>query len=168
MFLFSAEETRALLSEVPSVYHTQINDVLLTGLLQALCGWTGERSAVVDLEGHGREALFEEVDLSRTVGWFTSLYPVRLEWPLSQNVGETLQGVKETLRQVPRNGIGYGLLRYLSPEAEVKRRLMKAPQPQISFNYHGQVSASGDSTRLFRTALNPAASCTAPRDCALI
>ena len=113
----SEEETRALLQEIPAVYHTQVNDVLLTALAQTLCQWAGERSVLVDLEGHGREALFEDVDISRTVGWFTSLYPVRLKWPLSQEVGEALKGIKEMLRQIPHNGIGYGMLRYLRDEA---------------------------------------------------
>jgi len=74
----SEEQTRALLQNVPSAYNTQINDVLLTALVQSFAQWTGERSLLVDLEGHGREDLFEDVDLSRTVGWFTTLFPVRV------------------------------------------------------------------------------------------
>jgi aryl carrier-like protein len=75
----SEEETRILLQEVPEVYHTEINDVLLTALVEAYGKWSGEGRLLVDLEGHGREELGEEVDVSRTVGWFTTMYPVRLE-----------------------------------------------------------------------------------------
>src|SRR2546430_644920 len=72
-------ETRLLLQKLPAVYRTQINDVLLTGLGHALAEWTGSRWVQVSLEGHGREELFEGVDLSRTVGWFTTEAPVLLE-----------------------------------------------------------------------------------------
>ena len=75
---FGPEQTEALLREVPAAYQTQINDVLLTALVQAYAAWSGQGSLLVDLEGHGREELFDDVDLSRTVGWFTTLYPVRL------------------------------------------------------------------------------------------
>src|SRR5204862_6042261 len=102
------EETKALLTQVPAAYHTQINDLLLGALAQAISSWTGERALLVDLEGHGREALFEEVDLSRTVGWFTSMYPVLLELPASQDAGAAIKSVKEQLRATPNRGIGYG------------------------------------------------------------
>ncbi len=109
----SEEQTKELLAEVPAVYHTQINDVLLAVLWEANRRWKGRRSLVVELEGHGREGLFEEVDVSRTVGWFTSIYPVRLEAE-SEDIGGALKEIKEQLRGVPNRGIGYGVLRYLS------------------------------------------------------
>jgi len=89
------EETRGLLQDVPGVYNTQINDVLLTALLESFSQWTGEKSLMVDLEGHGREDLFEVIDLSRTVGWFTTLFPVRLEGSKTGQLPETLKSVKE-------------------------------------------------------------------------
>ncbi|HLK56987.1 MAG TPA: amino acid adenylation domain-containing protein [Chthonomonadaceae bacterium] len=134
-----AKETQALLQEVPVVYHTQINDVLMTALAQAFRTWTGERRLLVDLEGHGREALFEDVDVSRTVGWFTSLYPVLLELPANEDLGEALKRVKETLHSIPTHGVGYGLLRYLASDPDIKRNLDAVPQPRVSFNYHGQL-----------------------------
>ena len=81
------EQTRALLQEVPAVYRTHINDVLLTALAQAYVRWSGQGSLLVDLEGHGREELFDDVDLSRTVGWFTTLYPVLLQVPAGERAG---------------------------------------------------------------------------------
>ncbi len=132
------EQTRALLQEVPQVYNTQINDVLVTALVQSFAQWTGEHSLLVNLEGHGREELFEEVDLSRTVGWFTSIFPVRLKLQKADHLGEALKSVKEQLRRVPNRGIGYGILRYLSQDTGTHLKLQALPQPEVSFNYLGR------------------------------
>ena len=133
----SREQTQALLQEVPAVYGTEINDILLTALAQAVRVWTGQTKLLVDLEGHGRVELFEDVDVTRTVGWFTSIYPVLLSVPAAGGLGESVQAVKEQLRDVPDQGVGYGILRYLgsSPHAE---QLQALPRAQISFNYLGQ------------------------------
>jgi amino acid adenylation domain-containing protein/natural product biosynthesis luciferase-like monooxygenase protein/non-ribosomal peptide synthase protein (TIGR01720 family) len=134
------ESTRALLQEVPVVYHTQVNDVLLTALVEAFCRWTGERSLLIDLEGHGREELFEELDVSRTVGWFTSLFPVRLKLEGGQDRGSRLKSIKEQLRGIPQRGIGYGILRYPGRGGGG----VPALDPQVGFNYLGQLG-QGDS-----------------------
>jgi non-ribosomal peptide synthase protein (TIGR01720 family) len=147
----SEEQTRALLQEVPPVYHTQINDVLLTALVQSFGRWTGERALLLDLEGHGREELLEGVDLSRTVGWFTSLFPVCLELG-AEPPGEALKAVKEQLRRIPNKGIGYGVLRYLHPDPEVRAVLQALPPPEISFNYLGQLDQALSESSLFRPA----------------
>ncbi|MBD2776527.1 non-ribosomal peptide synthetase [Iningainema tapete] len=132
----SLEQTRALLQDVPSAYNTQINDVLLTALVQTFARWTGSNSLLIDLEGHGREDLFEDVDLSRTVGWFTSIFPVLLK--LEEQHTGILKSVKEQLRRIPNRGIGYGILRYLSPDALAREKLQTFPQAEVSFNYLGQ------------------------------
>ena len=144
-----ADVTGPLLTEVPAAFHGRVNDVLLTGLALAVAEWrrergTGDETAVlIDLEGHGREEVVPGVDLSRTVGWFTSIHPVRIDagWVEpsdvregGQAVGTALKRVKEQLREIPDNGIGYGLLRYLNPAA--RERL--AGTPQIAFNYLGR------------------------------
>ena len=151
----SEEDTKALLTEVPPVYGTQINDVLLAALARAFRRWTGERALLVDLEAHGREELFDDVDLSRTVGWFTAIHPVRLELPEGNEPGETLKGVKEQLRAVPGKGVGYGLLRYLG-DADVRDALRAKAHPQVSFNYLGQLDAAvrGKTDALFE-GVNP-------------
>ncbi|WP_181763539.1 non-ribosomal peptide synthetase [Streptomyces albidus (ex Kaewkla and Franco 2022)] len=149
-----AEATAALLTAVPAAYHAQINDVLLTGLSLAVAEWrrgqghtdSGSGPGVLlDLEGHGREQLTPDVDLSSTVGWFTSKYPVRLRpgalnWAAVTEggppLGRALKEVKEQLSAVPDHGIGYGMLRHLDPEtAEV---LAPYGDPQIGFNYLGR------------------------------
>ena len=134
----SKELTEALLREVPRAYNTQISDVLLAALAGAHQRWTGERLLVVDAEGHGREGLFDEVDLTRTVGWFTSIYPVLVELPAGSDCGERLKSIKEQVRRVKHGGVGYGVLRYLSPDEAVRRRLAAQPQAEISFNYLGR------------------------------
>lgn len=131
-------DTRALLQEVPSVYRTRINDVLLTAFAQTMSAWTEQPRVLLDLEGHGREELFEGVDLSRTVGWFTTIYPVLLELMPGLEPGAALKSVKEQLRHIPNQGIGYGLLRYLSDDPAIIGELRALPQPEIAFNYLGQ------------------------------
>jgi non-ribosomal peptide synthase protein (TIGR01720 family) len=133
------EETLVLLHEVPAVFRTQINDALLTALLLTLQEWTANKWVLLDLEGHGREDLFPEVDVSRTVGWFTSIYPVWLEYEKNVSAAETLKSVKEQLRAIPNRGIGYGVLRYLNSDPQVKAALSSLTQAEISFNYMGQI-----------------------------
>jgi amino acid adenylation domain-containing protein/non-ribosomal peptide synthase protein (TIGR01720 family) len=137
-----AEETRALLEDIPKAFHSQINDVLLTALVQALARWTGRDAFLIDLEGHGREDIIEGVDLTRTVGWFTTIFPVCLRLHSATTPAEALRSIKEQLRGVPRRGIGYGLLRYLNRDAEVRERLRALPQAEITFNYLGQFGRS--------------------------
>jgi amino acid adenylation domain-containing protein/non-ribosomal peptide synthase protein (TIGR01720 family) len=132
----SVEQTRALLNEVPKAYRTQTLDVLLTALVQSVAQWIGEPVLLIDLEGHGREALFEELDISRTVGWFTSLFPVWLDIRTVSNPGEALKSLKEQLLRIPNKGIGYGLLRYLN--SDTAKHLQTLPQALLSFNYLGQ------------------------------
>ncbi|MEH2206526.1 MAG: amino acid adenylation domain-containing protein [Nostoc sp.] len=148
----SPEETRALLQEVPSAYKTQINDVLLTALVQVLGNWTGNNSLLLNLEGHGREDIFEDVDLSRTVGWFTTIFPVLLQMEATDNLGDSLSSIKEQLRAIPNQGIGYGLLRYLSGDAEITSVLQALPTAEVSFNYLGQFDWGMEETSLFKIA----------------
>ncbi|MBB4637949.1 non-ribosomal peptide synthetase [Longimicrobium terrae] len=142
------EQTRALLQEVPPVYGTQINDALLAALAMAFHAWTGAGDLRIDLEGHGREDLFEGVDLSRTAGWFTAIYPVRLALPATGDPGDTLKSVKEQLRAVPSRGLGYGLLRWMADE-ETRRTLAAIPAPEVSFNYLGQMDGGAAGESLF-------------------
>ncbi|MEW6737253.1 MAG: condensation domain-containing protein, partial [Acidobacteriota bacterium] len=147
----SVEETRLLLQEMPSVYHTQINDLLLAALAQTFYHFSGKRNLLLALESHGREGLFAEVDLTRTVGWFTSSFPVLLVWEKSDNPGELLRSIKEQLRAIPNRGLGYGLLRYLNGSPAAKK-LSQLPEPEISFNYLGQLGQTQSVDSLFEPA----------------
>ncbi len=148
-------ETQALLRDVPAAFHTEINDVLLAALVDALSESTGSRTLLVDLEGHGREEIVPDVDLSRTVGWFTTIYPVLLDVSDAANAEEMLEAVKQQLRAIPNKGIGYGLLRYMSDDAEVFKSL---PQAQVNFNYLGQF----DQTVGQSSGFSPAPESTGP------
>jgi amino acid adenylation domain-containing protein/non-ribosomal peptide synthase protein (TIGR01720 family) len=138
------ERTRTLLQEVPKVYHTMINDVLLTAMVQAFCDWTQSRSLLIDLENHGREDIFDDVDLSRTVGWFTCIFPLLLEAGDASRPEVLLKSVKEQIRNVPSGGIGYGLLRYMSVDAATRDALRRLPQAEICFNYLGRAGQLAD------------------------
>jgi amino acid adenylation domain-containing protein/non-ribosomal peptide synthase protein (TIGR01720 family) len=134
----SEEETQGLLQEVPGRYQTQITEVLLWGMMEAMWKWSGERVVRVALEGHGREAINSEVEVTRTVGWFTTLYPVIVDLRQVYERGAALKAVKEQLRRIPHRGIGYGALRYLGSEQEVSERLRDQEEAELSFNYLGQ------------------------------
>uniref|UniRef100_UPI001CFAE68B non-ribosomal peptide synthetase n=1 Tax=Pseudomonas sp. MWU16-30317 TaxID=2878095 RepID=UPI001CFAE68B len=136
-----AVQTRHLLQHAAQAYRTQINDLLLTALSRVLCRWTEQPCALIRLEGHGREDLFDDLDITRTVGWFTSVYPVCLCPAIG--MGESIKAIKEQLRAVPDKGIGYGALRYLGDES-TQDALASLPQGQIVFNYLGQFDQSVD------------------------
>ena len=161
-----ADETQALLHELPKVSRTQIQEALMTALAQAFARWTGKRSFLADLEGHGRETIFEDSDLSRTVGWFTSLFPVMLNLDQASTVEEALKSVKEQLRSIPNGGIGYGLLRYMSGNAEVDEKMRGLEQAEVVFNYVGQLDRlirEGSPLKSARESSGPLRSPLTPR-----
>ena len=143
-----ASATRQLLQEAPVAYRTQVNDLLLTALARSVCRWSGQPSALVQLEGHGREALFDDIDLTRSVGWFTSAYPVRLS-PQDGGQGTSIKAIKEQLRAVPHKGLGYGVLRYLADDT-CREAMAALPEAPITFNYLGQFDQSFGQDALFR------------------
>jgi aspartate racemase len=138
-----AEVTEPLLGKVPAAFHAGINDVLLAALALAVTGWreSTDPAVLIGLEGHGREEIFPGTDLSRTVGWFTSSYPVRLD-PGADGVEAAVNRVKEQLRAIPDHGVGYGLLRYLNPQTSPV--LARYAGPQIGFNYLGRMGTATD------------------------
>ncbi|MEU3902182.1 condensation domain-containing protein, partial [Streptomyces sp. NPDC045251] len=151
------EVTGPLLTTVPAAFHAEVNDVLLTGLALAVADWrrrhghTHYAQTLIELEGHGREQLTDSLELSRTVGWFTSAFPVRLDpgdldwdevWAGGPALATALKRVKEQLRALPDRGVGYGLLRYLNPHAA--RVLAPYERPQLGFNYMGRFDTRGN------------------------
>ena len=148
---FTVADTQALLQNVNNAYHTQINDILLTALALAFQNWTGENRLLVELEAHGREDLFPNMNLSRTMGWFTNLFPVLLSITPSSDLGVYLKTIKEQLRQIPDRGISYGLLRYLASPT-IQATLKSRPLPQIRFNYLGQSDQIFSDNSLFTPA----------------
>ena len=145
------EDTRALLFELPRRYGAAVQDALLAALGLSLREWTGSEAVLVDVEGHGREGLVDGLDLSRTVGWFTSLYPLLVRVDGTDEVGSLLS-VKEQVRAVPRHGVSFGLLRHLGGDGPLALRLASLPRPQVSFLYGGRLDATVPEGAPFRPA----------------
>ncbi|WP_248920520.1 non-ribosomal peptide synthetase [Pseudomonas entomophila] len=145
----AADVTADLLQRAAAAYRTQVNDLLLTALACVLCRWTGQASVSLQLEGHGREDLGDGLDLSRTLGWFTSLFPVRLSAAADPAVA--IKQVKEQLRAVPGRGLGFAALKYLGDSAD-RERLQARQTPRITFNYLGQVDGTFAEDALLRPA----------------
>ena len=134
----TVEETSFLLGSINEAYNMQVNDILLSALGISLAEWTGDSNILIDLEAHGREEILDDVDLSSTVGWFTSIFPVLLQLPEDKQITSVIKSVKEQLRAIPNRGSGFGILKYLS-EPEIVERIKSIPEAEISFNYLGQL-----------------------------
>ena len=141
-------ETRRLLTDVARRFRVRINDVLLTALAWTLAEASGRATIHIDLEGHGRQDDLLGIDSTRTVGWFTTVYPVALALP-GDSLVETLTSVRRQLEDVPDAGLGYGCLRYLCPDLAVRDQLARMPTPEVSFNYRGRVDQALPEDALF-------------------
>jgi amino acid adenylation domain-containing protein/non-ribosomal peptide synthase protein (TIGR01720 family) len=126
--------TKNLVQEVPRVYHTEINDMLLCALVKTICHWNNKDTIVIGMEGHGREHISNDIDLTKTVGWFTTLYPLLLQTNDTGALADLIKTVKEQLRVVPEKGLGYGVLRYINNEETLSKDTW-----DIQFNYLGQL-----------------------------
>jgi amino acid adenylation domain-containing protein/non-ribosomal peptide synthase protein (TIGR01720 family) len=128
------DDTGKLLKEANRAYNTEINDILLTALGLAVKQWAGIEKVLIRLEGHGREPIMEDVNVSRTVGWFTTQFPVLLDMTGDDGglLATHIKAIKESLRKIPNRGIGYGILSFLAEGADFQA------EPEIEFNYLGQ------------------------------
>ncbi|WP_121641867.1 surfactin non-ribosomal peptide synthetase SrfAA [Bacillus vallismortis] len=151
-FSLTAEETEQLTTKAHEAYHTEMNDILLTAFGLAMKEWTGQDRVSVHLEGHGREEIIEDLIISRTVGWFTSMYPMVLDMKHADDLGYQLKKMKEDIRHVPNKGVGYGILRYLTAP-EHKEDVAFSIQPDVSFNYLGQFDDMSDAGLFKRSEL---------------
>ena len=156
------EKTQALRTEVHHAYQTEINDILLAALVLTVHRWAGLQRIGVMLEGHGRQEILEEVNIARTVGWFTTMHPVIFAIESNQ-YERVIQSVQQTLRQVPHKGIGYGILKYLT-SAEKKKELSFQLNPEISFNYMGHVETYSLDSMPIGFAVSPTTKMTAKMD----
>jgi non-ribosomal peptide synthase protein (TIGR01720 family) len=140
-FSLTERETAALLHLAPGMFRARVNDVLLGALAWTLCRWMGNDQLLIELEGHGREEIFDDIDLSRTIGWFTSSYPVLLSVPSldREDWPALVKSIRRCLRSVPGNGLSHGALRYLSPPGTPAAALAERTPPQVVFNYHSQI-----------------------------
>jgi len=149
------DETSTLLLEVLSRLKTRIDRVLLAAFVLAYRDWSGRDGVLIDLEGHGREALFEDLDVSRTMGWFTTIHPLYITVAADDGPREALARVDQALDPVPLRGIGYGLLRQGLAGAEFAEALSQQPQAEISFNYLGQFNAVSGASAAVEMAPEP-------------
>ncbi|PCK23178.1 lichenysin synthetase, partial [Bacillus pumilus] len=150
-FTLSEQETHSLLTDVHEAYHTDINDILLTALGLSLKEWTGDDRHFIYLEGHGREDILPALNVSRTIGWFTSMYPVLLDMSHADDLSYQIKHLKEELRHIPNKGIGYGILKYLTPD-KMKSDIAFDVTPEISFNYLGQFDEQLGGSELSRSS----------------
>ncbi|BCE05153.1 hypothetical protein B4123_2685 [Bacillus paralicheniformis] len=148
-FSLSKEETEQLMTKVHEAYNTEMNDILLTALGLALKEWTGQEDFIICLEGHGREDIIDGLNISRTVGWFTSQFPALIQMRHSGDIGYQIKQIKEELRHIPNKGIGYGIYRYLTEEGKKAKPI----KHDISFNYLGQFTEMADSGLFTRSTL---------------
>jgi phthiocerol/phenolphthiocerol synthesis type-I polyketide synthase E len=148
------EESLALRESVPQAYHVQVTDLLIASLAQAFTKWSGTNAFLAHSEGPGRETHFEGIDLTRSVGWFSQLFPMLLELKPSETPGQSLRTVKEQLRQVPDWGLGYGPLRYLSDDTDIREALGRLPEPEVFISFQPLPHIIASNSTLFQPALH--------------
>ncbi|WP_346168558.1 condensation domain-containing protein, partial [Streptomyces javensis] len=163
------EHTQPLLTTTPTTYHAGINDILLTALTLTLNHLNNTNTTLINLESHGRHELTPHLDLTRTIGWFTTLHPTRLHpgpatWhDITHNtphLGTAIKTIKETLHTTPHHGTSYGLLRHLNPTT--KTTLTHLPQPPTTFNYLGRYTPTTPNPNPPTTPPNPTDTTTQP------
>ncbi len=136
------EKTELLLNKSASAYNTEINDLLLTALAYSVKNITDKNTCMLTLEGHGRENIDDSIDISNTVGWFTTMYPVKLE--LKDTLANSIKSIKRHLRSIPNKGIGYSTLKYYGPNKKLKEQSL----PLIGFNYLGQFDTADNNWQI--------------------
>ncbi len=150
-YSLSTEETLLLLRDAPSAYRAQVLELLVAAFCRAMASFIPDPSVVITLEGHGREHLPADLDTSRTIGWFTTRFPVHLPVDDTVSVDETVACVKEILRRIPSKGLGFGVLTSTVPEA----LRLNGPEPDVSFNYLGQFDQTLLPDSCFRLSDDP-------------
>jgi non-ribosomal peptide synthase protein (TIGR01720 family) len=155
------ELTEAFRTTAHWAYGTDANDLLVAALHEGFRSWSGSDALLVDVEGHGRDALEERVDLSRSIGWFTSIYPVFIDAGGLDDPGRLIKQVKERLRQIPRKGASFGVLRYLDtsrPELHEpdEPSIASLPKSPVLFTYLGQLDQMTGASAFYGDALKPA------------
>jgi len=143
-FRLGPEVAEVLLHSAPATLGVSLEDIVLSALARALCQWSGEDSVLIDVEGHGREAIFDDVDLSRTVGWFTTLHPLDLSAPAQADPVDVVHDVAARREKVPYRGIGFGVLAYLADERQ-RQRVAARSHADVAFNFHGRETSDSGS-----------------------
>jgi non-ribosomal peptide synthase protein (TIGR01720 family) len=146
----TAAETQLLLDDARIAWNARVDELLLTATAQSFSKWSGQPTVLLELEGHGREEFVEGIDVSRTAGWFTTMYPVALQLRPGARPGDAIRTVKDQLRAIPNHGMNFGVLRYLNPESS--ERLQRLPHAEIVFLYLGTADQAEPGSTLFKQA----------------
>jgi non-ribosomal peptide synthase protein (TIGR01720 family) len=141
------DHSQRLLTELPARTGVKTNEALLAALVRLLGKYNQGPELLIEMRGHGREDIFPDLDISRTLGWFTSSFPVTLRVDNSADVADQVHIIRQQLNQLPNSGIGYGLLRYLTEDKTIRRQMQAIPKPEISFNYFGVFGQGRGSVR---------------------
>jgi amino acid adenylation domain-containing protein/non-ribosomal peptide synthase protein (TIGR01720 family) len=149
------EETKALMYDFPKLYHVDIKEMLMTALALAFRQWLGQGNLIMDVEGHGREDIFQNTDISRTVGWFTSIYPLAFDLSKLEDGLHAVKYVKNEMRSIPNNGIGYGVLRYIATKNRSTDLFKSLPEAQVQFNYLGRFEQVLNEASIISAAKEP-------------
>jgi non-ribosomal peptide synthase protein (TIGR01720 family) len=149
---FSEQQTLAIVNKLPALLHCHVNSILLDALSCALFECLGVAETFIDIEGHGRQWIDDTVDLRKATGWYTCIFPHRFWSAGGRNAYDRLRDIDQQLRAVPNGGVGYGVLRYLSKPGKASSALAAAPNPQVCFNYLGQVGRGARGLSTFSTA----------------
>lgn len=144
LFCLEKKTTSSLRRSANDAHNTGPEDLLMAALLKTYHDWTLNKNLSLGLERMGRALYDSPIDVSATVGWFTSFFPLNLHWEPKYDWGEQIKSVKEQLREIPNGGVGYGLLRYLNGDEEIRNKL--SWEPQIVFNYLGVRQAPESNT----------------------
>jgi len=144
-------DTDALLHRATAAFGTQVDELLLASLAHALVRWTGRPDVLLDVEDERRPNVFDDVDLSRTIGWFATIYPVRLEVG-TRSLGDLVHRTKERLRQVHHRGLSFGALRYMSADPRIREALASGPRAELRFHYRGKLDVVPSGSSLFTVA----------------
>ncbi|HEU4326189.1 MAG TPA: SDR family NAD(P)-dependent oxidoreductase [Roseiflexaceae bacterium] len=151
----SAEETARLLDEAPKAHHMQLHDLLVAALARALADWSGDPAVLIDIEAQGRDLALDGLDLSRTVGWCTAIYPALLDLSAATGPGALAMAVGRQLRAIPAGGLRYSALRYLCDDTGIRARLAAAPRAEVVFLHLGQIDAQSGDAGLFEPVDGP-------------
>ncbi|HWX41236.1 MAG TPA: amino acid adenylation domain-containing protein, partial [Blastocatellia bacterium] len=151
------ENTQFLLREAPALLRARVDEILVTALALTLTEWTAKPGCLISIEGHGRHDVQSDIDVSRTIGWFTSIYPVLIDAAGARREIDVLRAavlrtVKQRMRSTPDGGLGYGALRFLAKDQTIKDSLNGFAEPDLCFNYLGQLDLATDKSDRFRVS----------------
>jgi non-ribosomal peptide synthase protein (TIGR01720 family) len=143
------DETTQLISQLPSRLDASIDSLMTAALLGAFGIWTGRTDLWIELERHGRDAFQSDLNTSRTLGWFTTSFPMYFACNRVSPALRRLRLVANLLKEIPANGIPYGLVRYLTPQTDLAQKLRELPRPEVVFNYVGQIDRGSIPNSIF-------------------